>query len=99
MCLTSLLLTGCTHFNQQTDAGARFGAAAAMPVPDPLPEECKGPVKKLPLRLGDGAWSTVQRYEGYVEGPVSDLLANCWQLHENQRIGIAAPSTSEASHP
>ena len=86
---TSALLIGCSSFSQQTSAGARIGAAAVAPVADPLPGECRGPVRKLALRLGEGAWGIVQRYEAYVEGPVSDLLARCWQLHEDQRSGIS----------
>lgn len=84
-------MSGCSHFNEQTDAGARIGASVVMPVNDPLPAECKGPARKLPLRIGEGAWGIVQRYEQYIEGPISDLLGRCWQMHEDQRTGVAAP--------
>lgn len=90
--MISALLIGCSHFEQQQiDAGARLGAAVVLPANDSLPAECKGPVRKLTLRLGEGAWGVVQRYEHYVEGPISDLLSRCWQLHEDQLIRTVGP--------
>lgn len=88
--LTTLTLIGCSATaRQQSEAGARVGAATAKLVLERQPDKCGQTVPGPTVNAGDEARSIIARY-GDKLGEANERIVDCYTFNENYRQRLIA---------